>query len=292
VEAEMLLHGWPDYATAYQRVRFRQEMERKAQAKGWKAGGAEGNAEGSGEADSSHRSHDAEEEEAEEEASGFSELEEELLFEEFVRTFMGADPDRLSDSAYQKMFRDFKAKVLGGGKNARGNRGADEQASAARQKEGPSRLKELYRVLVRRLHPDMRADTDPDVSALWHEVQQAYADGNVERLEMLLAFTDMQAEGVGHQTTVGQMRAVLREIRSSLHALLRTLSGAKREMAWDFARNTNRAPLEQKLRRQMERDIAAREAQLRELEEFIGSWSVSARRRSRRRAMVEDEFWF
>jgi hypothetical protein len=214
------------------------------------------------------------------------------LFEEFVRSFMGMDPDRLSDAAYQRMFRDFKAKVLGGGEAGKQCGFPGEDTSRASEAEAPSRLKELYRVLVRRLHPDTRADTDSDVSALWHEVQEAYADGNIERLEMLLAFTDMQAENVGRQTTVGQMRAVLKEIRSSLHALLRTLSGAKREMAWDFARNTNRGPLEQKLRRQMERDIAAREAQLRDLEAFIGSWSVQTRRRSRRRAKVEDEFLF
>ena len=49
------------------------------------------------------------------EDDGFSPLEEELLFEDFVRAFMGMDPDRLSDSAYERMFADFKRDVLGGG---------------------------------------------------------------------------------------------------------------------------------------------------------------------------------
>ena len=39
------------------------------------------------------------------------------------------------------------------------------------------RIKEIYRRLVRRLHPDLRANGDATVSSLWHEVQEAYAAG-------------------------------------------------------------------------------------------------------------------
>ena len=291
VVAEMAFGGG-DYAWAYLRVRLRKEQ---AQAKAQRATrhdpddddveaevreGAQGDA---------HNGRASESEE-----NPFDDLEAEMLFDEFARTIMGINPDRLSNSAYDKMFADFKKKILGDG----GPKMLDDEELPNRNHaprggdEGPSRLKELYRILVRRLHPDMRADSDPNVSAIWHDVQEAYADGNVERLEMLLAFTDMQAEGVGEKTTVGQMLAVLQELRSSLHALLRTLSGAKREMAWDFARNANRERLEFKLRTQLERDIAARERQLTELESFIGSWTVPKRSRPRRQSRAQDEFMF
>ena len=48
-----------------------------------------------------------------------------------------------------------------------------------------ARVKELYRTLVRRLHPDLRADASAGVSALWHEVQAAYAASPLARLDIL-----------------------------------------------------------------------------------------------------------
>jgi hypothetical protein len=63
-------------------------------------------------------------------------------------------------------------------------------------------------------------------------------------------------------------------------------------MAWDFARNAKRDMLESKLRTQLERDIAAREQHLRELETFIASWTVPKRSRPRRHSRAQDEFRF
>lgn len=56
-----------------------------------------------------------------------------------------------------------------------------EASDSSSSGEG-SRLKETYRILVRRRHPDLRADGDAHVSALWHEVQEAYQAGSVERM--------------------------------------------------------------------------------------------------------------
>ena len=290
VEAEMAMRGWHDYAMAYQRLRIEKEQararaERAAQRDAARAGAEGEHADGGDSQDESERAR---------EENPFADLEDEMMFDEFARVVMGINPDRLSDAAYERMFAEFKKKVLGEQEQWERERDTlpNRESAPTGEGNGASRLKELYRILVRRLHPDMRADTDPDVSALWHDVQEAYATGNVERLEMLLAFTDMQAENVSEHTTVSQMLAVLKEIRSSLHALLRTLSGAKRELAWDFARNTNRAPLEERLRKQLNRDITDREDHLRELESFIGSWTIPKRSRPKRQSRAQDEFTF
>jgi hypothetical protein len=284
VEAEMYMGRWPTYELAYRALE-----RRRAQAEAIARSGARNQDDEGADPRNEEKTDDAE-------PPRMSEFEEELLFEEFVRTFMGMNPDRMSDSAYQKLFADFRANVLGAEGRKRDQepeaetRHAGKKAPAA---EPSSRLKELYRILVRRLHPDTKADSDAQVSALWHEVQQAYSDGNIERLEMLLAFTDLQTEAAGEHTTVSQMRAVLAEVRRSLHALLRSLSSAKRELAWNFGENQKRDVLEQKLRRQMERDIGMRKGQLQELEVFIASWSAPKRRRSsRRRPQDHAEFPF
>jgi hypothetical protein len=285
VETELLVGDWPSYEAAYRAVRRRKEQPPPAPRKS-SAPEEDG-------ATNDDRRRDDESED--EEGSGFNEFEEEQLFDEFLRVIMGMNPDRMSDAKYQKMFADFRRNVLGHDRNDSGHARSDApQANEPKPAAPTSRLKELYRILVRRLHPDTRADSDAQVSAIWHEVQEAYSHGNVERLEMLLAFTDMQAESTGTHTTLAQMRAVLTELRRSLNALLRTLSSAKREMAWNFAQNADRARLEEKLRRQMARDVEARKAQLQELDAFIASWSASKRQRrgGRRNPRGHAEFPF
>src|SRR5258708_6972089 len=100
-------------------------------------------------------------------ADGMPEFEQHLLFEDFLRAVLGMNPDRMSEKSYEAMFEDFKAKILGQG--GREPRRRERPAEPAKPEQ--ARIKEIYRVLVRRLHPDTRADKDADISALWHEVQ-------------------------------------------------------------------------------------------------------------------------
>ncbi|MDR3403587.1 MAG: hypothetical protein P4L99_13900 [Chthoniobacter sp.] len=214
-----------------------------------------------------------------------SEFEQELLFDEFVRTFLGLNPDRMSDRQHARMFADFKAKVLG---QNRPEPPPEPEPEPDRTPEPPkseqNRVKELYRLLVRRLHPDMRADNNAEVSAIWHDVQEAYATGNVERLEMLLAFTDIQSNTAGEHTSLFQMRSVLAELRNAFTALQRTLRTAKKDHAWNFARRKDRTKVADRVRREMESTLIWHEDQLRELEALIAHWSAPAKDRMARQS--------
>jgi len=77
----------------------------------------------------------------------------------------------------------------------------EEPASAKEPGMIDPRVKEIYRRLVRRLHPDLRADGDATVSSVWHEVQEAYAAGDVARMELLLALIDL-SNAPGASTTL------------------------------------------------------------------------------------------
>jgi hypothetical protein len=211
-----------------------------------------------------------------------------LLFEEFLRKVTGIDPDRMSDAKYDSMFEDFKAKILGGGRAEPQQR----ERPAEPAKPEHARIKEVYRLLVRRLHPDTRAEKDAEISALWHEVQEAYGHGNLERLEMLLALTDIRSNAAGEHTSLSQMRSVLRELRRSFNALKRSLGSAKRELAWNFARSSDHSALRVRLQRQFESDIAGQKARLREIEALISSWSVPPQTRKRRMTRAHPEFGF
>ena len=59
----------------------------------------------------------------------------------------------------------------------------------------------------------------PAVSALWHEVQEAYAASDVARMEILLALSDIQSNQIGEGTSLSQMHSVLAELKRSSRAL-------------------------------------------------------------------------
>jgi hypothetical protein len=206
-------------------------------------------------------------------------FEQELLFEEFMRMFLGLDPDQLSETKYEKLFAEFKANVFD-----RINPDSELPRDSPPPAPPPSRhgrIKEIYRVLVRRLHPDTRTHSGSGVSPFWHEVQQAYRTGNLERLEMLLALTDLESGQAGDQTSLAQMRAVVRELRRAFNLVQKNLRGARKDSAWNFSRTQDRTLLQARLRNQFEEDLAVQGARLQDLEALIARWTDS--RRSPRR---------
>ena len=197
-----------------------------------------------------------------------SEFEQEMLFENFLRSVLHMHPDRMSEAKYEKMFADFKASAVG--------KDRPESPTAAKlPKPDHSRIKEIYRMIVRRLHPDTRAESDEEVSALWHEVQEAYSAGNVERLEMLLALTDLQSNATGEHTSLFQMKLILAELRRSFNALQRNLLAAKKHLAWNFCRLKNRSALEKRVRGNLKSMLEWHDWRLRQLDAEITSWSAS-----------------
>ena len=277
VETEMFIRGTRSHRAAYAAVMRRRTSPPRT---------AEADAD-SGEAPPLHDGPDP----FETNGTEIPEFEQTLLFEDFLRTCLGIDPDRMSDRKYEEMFADFQEKFIGQGEPEPPPRASSRPAAAAPKSE-QSRIKEIYRILVRRLHPDTRADADAGISALWHEVQEAYSHGNLERLEMLLALTDIRSDAAGEHTSLFQMRSVLRELRRSLNALRRSLGAGKKELAWGFARTTDRSALQSRLQRQFESDIAVQQDRLREAEALLADWSKPAKPGGKRPVRHHGEFLF
>jgi hypothetical protein len=219
------------------------------------------------------------------EGADFDAFAQEMIFENFLRSAMGMNPDRMSDAKYEKMFADFQARVFGQDR-------AEPQAAPAPPKPEQGRIKELYRLLVRRLHPDTRAESDAEVSAIWHEVQEAYGDGNVERLEMLLALTDLKANEIGEHTSLFQMRSVLTELRRSYNAIQRKLRAAKTDPAWNFGRTQDRSAFEKRVGGEIRLSIESHERRLEDLESEIASWSAPPKARKTHLTNNQEDFFF
>ena len=204
------------------------------------------------------------------------EFEKEELFEDFLRVVMGMNTDKLNERTYARMFAEFKANLLGKERPPR-----QPAPPEPPPKPEQSRLKELYRLLVRRLHPDTQSENNSAVSALWHEVQEAYAHGNVERLEMVLALTDLQANTTGDHTSLSQMRSVLAELRRSFNELQRNLRMAKNDPAWDFCRVSDHTALRRRISRELESRVQRHESRRRQLDAEIARWSTPQKARKK-----------
>jgi len=196
----------------------------------------------------------------------------ELMFEELLETMLDIDPAKMDDETYEEMFRNFKRKVFGKNASDPSHSSPWDEPAPARKPE-QARIKEIYRILVRRLHPDLRSDKRTAVSSIWHEVQEAYKAGDLARLETLLALTDMQSNMAGDHTSLFQMRAVLSELMRDLKALQKSLRSAKKEKAWNFARSKDRPAMKARIRGELEKSLGEQEQHLRELEALINHWS-------------------
>jgi hypothetical protein len=215
-----------------------------------------------------------------------TEFEQEALFQEWVRKVIGTNPDKLDDTAYSTTFEAFKSHMFRSRPPepppSQNFRRAEQERRKRTEEEWPApagdpRVKELYRLLVRRLHPDLRADGSATVSALWHEVQEAYAATDIAHLEILLALSDIESDRFSDQTSVAQMRALLAELERALFALEDSLRQARDEHAWNFARAGTRADLRSEVERELQSNLRRRSERLNLLRQTIAAWSRPAR---------------
>jgi hypothetical protein len=213
-----------------------------------------------------------------------SDFEKEALFQEWVQRSLGTNPDKMDDDAYSATFEVFKSHMF----RARPEepvrvqpRHVNPGTAAEEEEDEPvvptdGRVKELYRLLVRRLHPDLRADRNVAVSALWHEVQEAYGASDIAQLELLLALSDIETERFNEETSMSQMLALLAELERALFALNDSLRQARGEDAWDFARSGAVQGLRARVERELQANLRARTNRLALLQQTIASWSRSS----------------
>lgn len=239
------------------------------------------------------------EEEEREDTTADAEAEEEIprdeqqeMFEEFLRAFMQLDPSELSPSEYARMFAEFQAEVAASAAGSAARPTGVRSLAAAPPLPARTRIKEVYRMLVRRLHPDLHPSSDSAVATIWHEVQEAYGSGNLERLELLLALTDIQAENIGAHTSLFQMREVLADLRRGLKSLEKSLRTARKDQAWGFARSTDRSALQVKTARKFRADLAKQYRRLQGCYALIARWSRKQRSPRRMDPALQVEFSF
>ena len=192
--------------------------------------------------------------------------EEERDFRSYVRFVFGDDPDSLGQRRYKRLFEEYRKwrEKIGA---------ASRSASARKDSDVPARVKEIYRILVRRLHPDTgKARQDPHTRKLWDDLQAAYAAKDLERLEVLLAITDLHETGGSMRSTIFHLRQVARELGNQLHSLKVRLMQARKTPAWIYWHSKNRKKAGEKIRLDVLKRVEAARRELAAVEAEIEEW--------------------
>lgn len=159
----------------------------------------------------------------------------------------------------------------------------------AKDGDAEDEIKTLYRQLVRRLHPDLNPDLSDSLKERWFEVQEAYEDRDLTRLEKLLALCDEGGdEGtfIDRIMSLTRLKALAKSVAKKLKASQRQLTQLKRAPAWEFhkiKKNRHRLSLlERDVHYELHRTEDAIAGDIRTLESQIKKWQSPARKRNRR----------
>ena len=157
----------------------------------------------------------------------------------------------------------------------------DPNAGQAPAPVDDSRLKQLHRILARRLHPDTRPGGNATAPELWHEADAAYTAKDVKRLEVLVAMTTVQLNGLAAETSEEKMRSMLAIMRREFEVLWVALEIVKQEPAWNFRLLKNRSQRAVKVGSEMESQIRDIQHMLLNVDEMLAGFSQPSEPRSR-----------
>ena len=169
-----------------------------------------------------------------------------------------------------------------------------ESASAAHP--APTRLKDLYRAVVRHLHPDMNKRVSAQRLEWWHQAQAAYESGDVEQLQVILTLCEIEEHGTTAKTSVSLLMRITHQFKATLRTLKATLMRYKGDPAWNFNNLRDQTNLSLKMERHLKQQLAELQHALGAIESQIAVWARQAqmnrRRPTRRRASGHPEFFF
>jgi hypothetical protein len=179
-----------------------------------------------------------------------------------------------------------------------GSRSGRSQTRARTERSGKaaSDLKELYRALARRLHPDGKEEMSVQEKEWWHQTQAAYQQGDVEQLRTILTLCEIRRQGTTDQTSVSGLLRLTQQFRSSLRSLKAELGGCRHDPAWNFSRSGDLSVLRRRIERELQGELLALKQALSAVEGQLASWARQAAlaksRPRRRRSQPDSECWF
>jgi len=212
-------------------------------------------------------------------------LSEEELFAVFADLLRSAGYDRIDPDSemVRRLFAEFKARFgygrgdSGAGDTGREETGRPEEESSVSPDDSDAivreRLKSLYRQIAKELHPDNRRGHTSGLSEsaareLWYRVQQAYADEDLDELQMLAAQHSIRRRNSFAGLPVSRILAVHRDRKEELRWIRKRHREARKTTAWGFTQlsEAERAELHRAEEEALSRQISFLRSQKAEIE--------------------------
>jgi hypothetical protein len=216
-------------------------------------------------------------------------LQEELLRAAFEMMFGTKQKWQSKEHTYEEAFENFKKKVDQDHQSQEDDSFEEEKndfpEDIAHSTARPlrPRLKEVYRYLVRKLHPDINPDTTPRKTELWHQVQKAYESQDLERLETLTALSEMLDKTWEKVESISTVKGLFKDLLSALKQLERRIRRERKSAAWKFHEKMKDPfklkSLKSQSQRSLFKDYQILKRQNLEFESLIQEWSRPSKNR-------------
>lgn len=144
--------------------------------------------------------------------------------------------------------------------------------------DGTARLKELYRALARRLHPDSQREMTAQKTEWWHQAQAAYEAHDTEQLEVILTLCEIGDSGTTAHTSASRLQRITAQLKTSLRELKRQLAGKRKDPAWSFSLRTDHEVLAVQMRRALRGELQGLREHWQRTQELIATWKTAAER--------------
>lgn len=186
-----------------------------------------------------------------------------------------SDQDSHSGSQ-QNPFEDFFDKEFRARFGAESGGGFDGFAigdiQAKKRPNVSGRIKEVYRALVRHLHPDIQQELTQQKREWWHQVQEAYETKDIQQLEVILTLCEIGSAGTITQTSLGLLMRVTRSLNQTLRKLKAELDMGRFHPAWQFSRRRDLVRDKKRLMFHFTKELVQLRKQLAQIEAMVKVW--------------------
>ena len=196
--------------------------------------------------------------------------EEDDLKEEFDRIFEELDEeDGDLKEEFGKIFEEFED-IFGDKKKA-----ADRNPETRNQQ---ARIKDIYRKLCFKLHPDTGCDFNAENSRLWHQIQEAYQKNDLDSLLAIQASLDMKQDPMAGHISCTQILAVINNFKNGLRSVRTLVRNARQDSSWGFLAwsDKERKAAMRQLEQQFIREQHSLKYELEYMESIEKKWSRPA----------------
>jgi archaellum component FlaC len=171
------------------------------------------------------------------------------------------------DEAFEAEFEKFFENMGGGfgdfdafGSGGRGERESGDDAIV--------RLKATYRLLAKRLHPDLSDLPADQREKRWHELQEAYQQSDIEGMQRIEAVCDMDRTGITTKLGLARLSDLIDYHQSHLGPLRQAIREAKRHPAFPHPKK-KREQIRQEVSCEIRESVEGLEEDAREIREFV-----------------------